>query len=83
MHIVILLIHEALVLCLAPIRLAATYAYGLWFLFRHPQQFREFAVEYRRYRDSIRANDELVESGYYHLNRADRRAVNRAARRVR
>ena len=81
MPVLVLILHEALVLLLIPVRLVATYVYGIWFLVRHPHQFRDFAIEYRRFRTQIRQADELAVTGYYDFNRAQRRKAMKLARK--
>lgn len=57
---------------------------GLWFLFRHPITFIKFVDHYKRFASKIDEREEInqaiVESG---LNRSERRAFERNARKAR
>lgn len=56
------------------------YLQGLWFLFAHPIMFLKFSKEWKRFQQAIDDNDEIAASGYYSLNRSQRRHLRRAVR---
>jgi hypothetical protein len=56
------------------------YLQGLWFLFAHPHTFLKFTREYKRFQYRIEQNDEIEASGFYHLNRKQRRMLERGVK---
>jgi hypothetical protein len=56
---------------------ARAYTFGVWFMLRHPLQFMSFVAEWRKFQTAIAHNDDAASAGYYDLNRAQRRRLQR------
>lgn len=57
------------------------YCEGIWFLIAHPLRFVQFVKVYKGFQKDLDDTQQVAESGYYHLSRAERRAAARAAKK--